>query len=817
MAGAERRRGWRLASAILASTAFLPISLHAEDGAALRDGKLVLGPLDVTAGLVVAEEFNDNIFANRLNRVRDLITIVSPAIDVTYRHERGRISAGAVGEFGFYADNPDENYEDYRVYADSLFRLGSSAIFTGGVSHERDHEERTSPDDVFGQEPTVYQRTSAYGAARFSVEDDLTLNLGATASRYDFEDVPGAIGVINNDDRDRTMSTAGGKIAKGLTSQTSVFANLEGDFRSYDTAVDDNGYARDSNGARVSLGLAHRFSDVLEGEAYAGWIYQDYEDAAFNSISELDYGGRLRWRPLQGTELLATAGRSLQETTLAGAPGYLQTAFAISLYQWLRPDVRFDAGASYYDNRYPQIGRSDHITSYSAGIRKYLTPFVYVGPTVAFTSRDSSTISESYEQTSIMLRLGRTRDPAYDGETATTPFSPEGAFAGIYAGVQAGLLDLATKQSGPRGNGGSLNADFGDDGAPLGGLYVGGGVDVGAWYFGLEGEANVADAEWHHQRLPGGRVFSAERSGSYSVSGLVGRRMPGGNMVYARAGIVSSEFETAYQTPNNLFRESGWQWAPTVGVGAQMALTARLALRMEYNYAAFDDFLIGPSRQPDAFRHDESGARLGLSYRFDGSPVEAPPAIEGLDFSGVYAGVQAGLGTVASSVVGDREAGSVLSADFGDTGLTGGAFGGYGMRFGSFYVGGELTAELSDADWDHEREPTGRSFSLKKSSTIGGGLLLGHVVNDRALVYGRADIVRSTFDLDFTTTQNAVADTVSVNGLRLGVGMELPVTASTSLRFDYSHTSYEDLSLRVSPVPEPNGTRPTRASSASAP
>ena len=44
---------------------------------------------------------------------------------------------------------------------------------------------------------------------------------------------------------------------------------------------------------------------------------------------------------------------------------------------------------------------------------------------------------------------------------------------------------------------------------------------------------------------------------------------------------------------------------------------------------------------------------------------------------------------------GPREAGTTLTANFGDLGYTAGVFGGYGAQFANFYLGGELEAEPS--------------------------------------------------------------------------------------------------------------------------
>ncbi|MGD9671503.1 MAG: outer membrane beta-barrel protein [Hyphomicrobiaceae bacterium] len=766
--------------------------------------------MKASVGLVVTEQYNDNIFATRAVKVPDGITVVSPSVDLEMRGKYSRLNVGAVAELTTYAAYSSEDTQDFDLYANGRYRFNPNLLMVAGLAYDRKHDDRSSPDDALGVIPTVYYVTRAYSALQ-AKNGAATFKIGYTYDHYNFEDVERADGgTVNNDDRDRDVGTAGIRIGYNVTKRDELFASLGYDIRNYRYSPDDNGFYRDSDGLRATAGARSKISDDLDIEAYAGWIYQSYDDARFGDVSAPDFGGLLVWTPVAGLTIEAKAERSIQETTLYGSSGYLQTNARLSFVSWLRPDLRLNGGVAYYDNEYKDIARRDGIAEAWLGLRRYVSPHVYLGANYTFTSRDSTDILESYDQSVIMFRIGRTQDPAYTGDELAAPKIAKVQRNGAYVGLKAGLIGTEAKLEGPRGGAedddgqgpGTLMADFGDhDGFAAGG-FVGYGLAVGYWQLALEADLTGSTADWTHSRLPGGRVFSVDRGMGYGLSAIFGRYLNGGSAVYVRAGVVYQDFDTAYQTPNNTFARSDTKLGLRLGVGGSVPLGDRLALRMEYEYTTFGDERIGPPRGPDTFAYDESGTWLSLVYAFHAMDPANVPSFT-VDWRGFYWGGQIGHGTLSSLARGDRDEHdppSVLLADFSDTGVTGGLFAGYGLSFDRFYLAAELEAEISDANWDHERAPTGRSFAVDKKGSIGAGIRLGYLVNQAAMLYGRVGVVQSYFDMDLDRGSHAVSQDDSITALRYGFGMELPATRHVALRLDYTFTDYGTLQLAAPPA-----------------
>lgn len=759
----------------------------------------------LSAGISVGEIYNDNVYATRADRKSDWITTIAPYLGLQFGDNEASINVGASAEQGVYSEYSDEDYLDYRFYANGRFLLTPELLLFTSVSQAHNHEDRSSPDDADGSVPAEYDLTSGVAAIlkRFG---QTSVKLGATYDRYDFDDA----GIVNNDDRDRQVFTGGARIEHRTSDSTRVFGEFTYDGRDYRTKADTvlpSDYKRDSDGVRAIAGVVHRFSPGLDGEIYAGWMYQNYEAGVLQDVSEPDFGGRLNWRPDDDTALIFDARRSIQETTVDGASSYVLTQLTLDWQHWVRENLRLDAGVRYSVDAYQGIPRTDHQFGASLGLRRYLNPHTYLSVGYAFSGRQSDDIIQNFNQSSVMVRLGADLQPAFDEETTSTNgASPDGPVAlepesqsNLYFGIATGLVTTGTWLEGPRGaepggggppDPGSLQADFADYGT-AGKMIAGYGHLINDWYFGLEGDVSIADAEWNHSRLPGGRVFSVKRNWAAGVSALAGRRLAGGSLLYSRASMKFTEFDTDYQTPSgNRFDDTQTKFGLGLGIGGEAPVSSNIKLRMEYDYTAFDDYRMAVPSGTDIFANNESGMWLGVVYSLQDGPLNKTPSGP-TDFSGYYAGVQAGHGALLSNdTTGPRTDDSTLVADFGDTGFTGGAFAGYNAQFNRWVFGGELVAELSDVAWDHEREPTGRSFSLEKKYSLGASLRAGYVLGQAALLYARAGIVHSGLEYSFRRGMTAVNTDLCDTGLRFGMGMEMPMTEQLNVRLDFSHTDY---------------------------
>ncbi len=269
-----------------------PEQLAQASGTAATSKGYKAGSLIFNPGIDVTEYYDDNIFATRTNEKSDFITVVTPSLGVEsdWEKHQARFETGA--NIGRYTGNSAENYEDYWVGADGRFDISPKSNLFAGSRYSRNHEERESPDDIVGTEPTAFDLINSY-AGGFHRFDQLAVRIGGTHRKYDFEDTPALAGNINNDDRDRNQYTGGANVSYRFTNAYRAFVEGATDIRRYNSSVDDNGFNRDSDGYRLSAGV--RFDrETVKGRVFAGYMKQEYDDPALSDVGAPTVGGNLR-------------------------------------------------------------------------------------------------------------------------------------------------------------------------------------------------------------------------------------------------------------------------------------------------------------------------------------------------------------------------------------------------------------------------------------------------------------------------------------------------------------------------------------------
>ena len=740
--------------------------------------------------MTVSQGYSSNIFATRNDMKDDFITLLQPEVDLNASGAgyRGELSAGA--EIGRYWEYTSEDYEDYYVTGDGTVRIAPGWGLFGGLGYYWEHEERESPDDVAGAEPTEYENLQGY-AGVYGRTGKVTTRLGATYEGFDFHDVPASGGSINNDDRDRHEGSLGLRLGYEVAPAWTALFQGAVEKRSYEQETDDAGFDRDSDAWRAAVGVLYRPGRELSVELLGGVMNQDFDDPSFETVETFDLAADVSWQPSQATLVRGYLDRSIEETTLAGASSYVSTGGGISLRQALRPDLSLGAGVSFYEDDYQGVSRLDRIFGASANLKYFFLPNFFVGTDYSFQQRDSSASGADYDEHRLFFSIGAELQPGYDEEQLAAA-GIEAEPQGLYGGLQATVSNVGTELAGTRaGGGGTLTADFADHGFG-GGAFAGYGLFLGDWYLGLELDAELSEAEWTHVRAPDGRDFSVEKEAGYGASALFGYRLMGGELVYGRFGVVGADMETRYSDlgSGESRKKDELLGGLRFGVGAEAPVSNGLFLRLDYSYTDYESYEIGVGQfGDDDFANSESAFRLGIGYRF-GAEDDGEEEAFVADFSGPYVGVQAGLGALNTDVEGPRSGGSTLDAQFGDEGFSGGLFAGYGHTFGDFYLGVEGELDANHVRPDHERSPTGRVYSVDKELSAGASLRGGVLLGGSTLVYGRVGPVWTRFDTKYQEGGESFDEESVEMGLRFGGGLEIAASESVFVRMDYTYTDY---------------------------
>jgi hypothetical protein len=87
-----------------------------------------LGGFVAFPSITVSSEYNDNIFATDDNTEDDIITRLRPNVDLRSNWSRHLLGLTLGADLGFYADNTDENFQDFNVVGNGRYEAGMDVV-----------------------------------------------------------------------------------------------------------------------------------------------------------------------------------------------------------------------------------------------------------------------------------------------------------------------------------------------------------------------------------------------------------------------------------------------------------------------------------------------------------------------------------------------------------------------------------------------------------------------------------------------------------------------------------------------------------------
>ena len=357
-----------------------------------------VGSFIVYPKVTVGEFYNDNIFATEDDEVDDFITVIEPTVQVKSDWGRHALSFEGGAEIGLYADESDENYQDYFAGAAGRVDVTEATYLGANGSFQHLHEERGSPDDVRGEEPTEFDR---FGGRLKGFHDlgRVNLTLEGGILRFDFDDVDAAGGEINNDDRDRDRYDGSLRVGYEIVPEYEAFVRGGYDVIDYDDSEDDNGFDRDSEGFGVVGGVKIDFGGLIFGDFFAGYSYRNYDDSDLKTVDGVDVGADFTWNVTPLTTITAGVARIIEETTQVDASGFYATTGTVGVDHELLRNLIVGASGGVENDNYKGIDREDWIYTAGASVDYFLNRHVFMGANYNFRHRNSDVtgIDDYYE------------------------------------------------------------------------------------------------------------------------------------------------------------------------------------------------------------------------------------------------------------------------------------------------------------------------------------------------------------------------------------------------------------------------------------
>ena len=371
------------------------------DAAGVRAGGFTVFPEASVTGT-----YDDNIFAANVGEVDDFITTLAAGVSVQSNWSRHALNLNAGLAQYLYADNSDEDRLDWNVGGNGRVDITRDTNISGGLSYAQLHEDRGAPNAPgLAAEPTEYAlfQANAALAHRFN---RVTTRVGVGYADYDYDDAPliGG-GVLDQDFRDREEFEQFLRLGYDVSPDTNLYIQGTLNQREYDQKPPVVALNRDSDGWAVVGGSEFRLSNLAQGEVYVGYQEQSYDDPTLSDISGLAFGAGVDWFVTPLTTIRIDAASTVEETVAAGASGFLDQSVGLGIDHELMRNVIIGARASFANQDYEGIARSDDVIRAGLGVDYLLNRNFSVGLGYDYTDRDSNVLGLDYTRNEIGLTL----------------------------------------------------------------------------------------------------------------------------------------------------------------------------------------------------------------------------------------------------------------------------------------------------------------------------------------------------------------------------------------------------------------------------
>ena len=352
--GGRSRRGpgflpaWTAAAAL--GFCALPSGAQETPASGIRAGGFLFLP-----SLEFGTRRDDNIYRTE-QAVADTVFSVEPRLRIGSEWRNHALDVDIGGNWDEYNNASTEDKVDSFAIARGRLDVSQRTQLRFGVRRENLHEQRGDPNLPRSiAEPSGFARNGVdLGLSRQAGHFSLEVNGRMDVFAYEnTRDETGERIVL--DDRDRTRTEISAQAGYAFAPGTQIFVRATRDSRRYERPL--QGYDRDSSGDGLEIGVAHDATRLIDIEVTLGRREQRYEDARLAPIDAPTVGVSLSWRPTLLTTVSVAMERTIEESSLRGASGYVRSSARFDISHELTRSVLLAAAYTFEEDDYQGIDR----------------------------------------------------------------------------------------------------------------------------------------------------------------------------------------------------------------------------------------------------------------------------------------------------------------------------------------------------------------------------------------------------------------------------------------------------------------------------
>ena len=367
-----------------------------------------LGGFTAYPKLGVSGGYNSNVYAQPdADAKSDGVFVIDPSLALDSNWSRNKLSLGGFLSQSLQTEYSQEDNLEWGLGGSGQLDVLEASNIKSSLGYQRLTEPRGGINPDLAIPDPIQYGLLQWGLVGNHRLNQLTLSAAVDFDMFDYDST-------NQDYRNRDLWVFTGQGGYTFSPGYSGFVRGEFNNRNFEnlsvTEISPGvGASQDSQGYNVAVGIASEITNLISGEAYIGYLDQDYESPAFTDVSGVSFGVDLAWEASKLTTVNLTASRDVADSVTPGAGGILYSRYGVGVNHELMPEVLLKGDFSYYTADYEGIARDDNGYRASVGADYRLSRMVHLDLLYSFDDRDSSQAGQDYSrhQVTFGVRLQR--------------------------------------------------------------------------------------------------------------------------------------------------------------------------------------------------------------------------------------------------------------------------------------------------------------------------------------------------------------------------------------------------------------------------